>query len=435
MFGYYFDLAWRSLRRNKVLTVLMVLAIGLGIGASMTMLTVLHVMTADPIPGKSGKLFYPQVDPQPAKDFAKDRDPPDQWTWLDAMNVLDAGKGVHQAAMSGGWLTVVPPSGSAHAFHVHGRYTTPDFFAMFDVPFVAGGGWSRVDEDKRARVAVITRDLADKLYGTSQALGKILRLGKYDMRVVGVIDDWNPVPHFYDVSVGAYVEPEEIFLPLHTAMDLDLSTWGNMSCWSGFPSGPAGLMHSEGCAWMQYWVELDTPAQVAAYRQYLEHYSQEQKRLGHFERPPNIRLRNVMQWLDYNQVVPGSVQLQSLLALGFLLVCLVNTVAMLLVKFLRRGGELSVRRAMGAGRRSVFAQVLVEAGLIGLASGAVGLGLAAFGLWVVRQQPVPYAALAHLDARMLAGTFVLAIIATLLAALFPAWRACRLMPARLLKTQ
>jgi putative ABC transport system permease protein len=61
--------------------------------------------------------------------------------------------------------------------------------------------------------------------------------------------------------------------------------------------------------------------------------------------------------------------------------------------------------------------------------------LALFGLWVVRQQPAEYAGLAHLDASMLAATFVLAVCATLLAAVFPAWRACRLMPARLLKLQ
>jgi putative ABC transport system permease protein len=78
---------------------------------------------------------------------------------------------------------------------------------------------------------------------------------------------------------------------------------------------------------------------------------------------------------------------------------------------------------------------LVEAALVGLAGGVVGLLLAAFGLWVVRQQPVEYAAFAHMDGSMLAATFVLAVCATLLAALFPAWRACRIVPARLLKTQ
>jgi putative ABC transport system permease protein len=434
MFGYYLDLAVRSLKRNKVLTALMVLAIGLGIGASMTMLTVLHVMTSDPIPDKSARLFYPQVDPQPLKDYKQGEQPPDQWTWADAMNLLHDGKGVRQAAMSGGQVTVIPAGGVTHAFNARARYTTADFFAMFDLTFADGGGWDSGDGDRRARVAVITRELADKLYGTPQAAGRTLQLGKYDFRVAGVVDGWHPVPHFHDLNMGSYADPEQVYLPLETAADLKLSTMGSIRCWGDFPQD-GDMSKATGCTWLQYWVELDNPAQVAAYRQYLSHYSVEQKQVGRFERAPNTRLRDVMQWLDYNQVVPGSVQLQTLLALGFLLVCVVNTVALLLVKFLRRGGDLSVRRAMGASRRSVFTQLLVEAALVGLAGGVTGLLLASFGLWVVRQQPAEYAGLAHLDAAMLAATFALAVCATLLAAIFPAWRACRLVPARLLKTQ
>ncbi|MFI4958276.1 MAG: ABC transporter permease, partial [Lysobacterales bacterium] len=66
MFGYYLDLALRSLKRNKVLTALMVIAIAVGIGASMTTLTVMYLLSGDPMPGKSGTLFYPQVDPDPS---------------------------------------------------------------------------------------------------------------------------------------------------------------------------------------------------------------------------------------------------------------------------------------------------------------------------------------------------------------------------------
>ena len=54
MFGYYLDLAVRSLKRNRVLTALMVLAVAMGIGACMTTLTVLHVLSGDPLPGRSG---------------------------------------------------------------------------------------------------------------------------------------------------------------------------------------------------------------------------------------------------------------------------------------------------------------------------------------------------------------------------------------------
>jgi len=68
MFAYYVALAFRSLERARTLTPLMVLAIGLGIGASMTMITVLHVMSGDPSPGRSAKLYVPMLDPRPLDD-------------------------------------------------------------------------------------------------------------------------------------------------------------------------------------------------------------------------------------------------------------------------------------------------------------------------------------------------------------------------------
>ena len=65
MIAYYFRLALRSFRRNKVLTALMVIAIALGIGAWLTTLTVFHVLSGDPIRSKSDRLFPVQVDPRP----------------------------------------------------------------------------------------------------------------------------------------------------------------------------------------------------------------------------------------------------------------------------------------------------------------------------------------------------------------------------------
>ncbi|EQD64642.1 membrane or secreted protein [mine drainage metagenome] len=60
MGAYYLRLALRALRNSPVLTALMVLALAVGIGASMTMLTVLHVLSGDPLPGRSAHLYYPQ---------------------------------------------------------------------------------------------------------------------------------------------------------------------------------------------------------------------------------------------------------------------------------------------------------------------------------------------------------------------------------------
>ncbi len=142
-----------------------------------------------------------------------------------------------------------------------------------------------------------------------------------------------------------------------------------------------------------------------------------------------------MQWLAYNHVVPDDVRMQAWLALGFLLVCVVNTVGLLLAKFLRRSNEIGVRRALGASRRAIFAQLLIEAGMIGAAGALLGLLLTWLGLWLVRRQPSNYAQLAHLQPAMLVATLLLALLASLVAGLLPAWRACLIPPALQLKTQ
>jgi putative ABC transport system permease protein len=129
------------------------------------------------------------------------------------------------------------------------------------------------------------------------------------------------------------------------------------------------------------------------------------------------------------------VRLQLWLALGFLLICLLNTIGLLLAKFLRRSSEIGVRRALGASRLTVFAQYLVEAGIVGLTGGVLGLGIALIGLAVVRRQPADYAPLAHMDASMLLATFVLALLSSLLAGALPAWRAMQVTPAIQLKSQ
>ena len=69
MFSYYFMLGLRSLRRNPALTALMVLTLAIGVAASVSTLTILHVMSGDPIPHKSGRLFVPHFDLGPLAGY------------------------------------------------------------------------------------------------------------------------------------------------------------------------------------------------------------------------------------------------------------------------------------------------------------------------------------------------------------------------------
>lgn len=435
MFGYYIHAAWRSLKKNPVLTALMVLAIGLGIGASMTMLTVLHVMSDDPLPGRSAQLFAPHLDPLPAnfKQNVYAPDPSVNFTYPDAMALLSAHRASLQAAMAGGTLLARSAVAGQRPFYVDGRFTTPDFFAMFGVPFLKGSGWSQSDEDAHARMVVLSESLSRQLFGTADSIGRMARLGDVDLRVVGVTADWQPNPMFYaDTSAKAFSDGDQFFLPLATAMDLKFDTSGHQSGWSDDAIAPT----SPSLTWLQFWVQLKDAAQVAAYRQFLVDYSAQQQKLGRFQRSPDhARLYGLMEWLAYQRRAPSDIRLQLGLAFAFLAVCIVNIVALLLAKFLRRSGEISIRRALGARRRDIFVQLGVESFVIGVAGGTLGLLLAQVGLWNVRHRPDDYAHLAHMDASMLLGTFLLAVSSSTLAGLMPAWRACRVTPALQLKSQ
>ncbi len=431
MLTYYLDLAFRSFKRNVALTLLMVIAIAFGVGASMTTLTVLHVLSADPMPGKSHDLYNVLLEPRKALGAVPGEEPPAQMTRADAEALLRMRRADRQALMTGGGAAIEPQRAGLAPFNIDTRWTSADFFAMFRVPFVAGSAWTSDDDTRASRVVVIARELAEKLFGTTDVVDRTIRVEGTEMRIAGVIDSWQPSPHFYDLNTGSYGKSELLFAPFSTSRELKLGRSGSMDCWDEHDDSTAV---GAPCVWIQFWVELDSKDKAAAYRELLVHYSEEQIKAGVYHRPPNVRLRDVMAWLEFQEVVPPDARLQTWIALGFLLVCLVNTVGLLLTKFMRRSPEIGVRRALGASKRAIFLQLLVEAGVIGLAGGAIGLCLAWLGLWAVRHQPTAYAELAELDFRMLAATFALAVISSLLAGLLPAWRGCQVTPALQLKS-
>jgi len=436
MFGYYFDLAWRSLRRSHILTALMVLAIGLGIGASMTMITVLHVMSGDPLPERSSTIYAPHLNPLPL-DFHQNPYAPDpavSFTWPDAMAIVGAHRAVHQAVMAGGRLLVRPALAGIHPFYAKGRYTTNEFFLMFGVPMLRGSSWSAADDDSGTHVVVLSETLSQKLFGTADSVGHSVNFGGTSLRVVGVTHDWRPRPLFYaDTESKVFSDSDLFFLPLSTAVELKFDTNGNQSSWGGSFNGD---MKSPTMSWLQVWVQIKDAAQAREYRQFLIDYAGEQKRLGRFQRPSDeATLTPLLPWLTQRNLVPSDVRMQLWLALGFLLVCMTNIVALLLAKFLHRSGEVSVRRALGARQRDIFLQLGIESALIGVAGGLLGLLIAQWGLWSVRHRPDDYAKLAQMDTSMLVATLLLAIVASVIAGLIPAWWACRIAPALQLKTQ
>ncbi|PWK88708.1 ABC transporter permease [Fulvimonas soli] len=432
MFGYYLDLALRSLKRNKALTALMVLALALGIGATITTLTTLRVLAGDPLPGRSARLFYPQLDHGPREGYVPGQSEPDMtMAYPDAMNLVHARRATRQAAMALAQAKIVPQRANEHPYFTNGVMTTADFFALFGVPFKYGGGWTADDDERRAPLAVIAEDLNDKLFDGADSVGRTVRINDRDFRVVGVLKHWAPQPRFYTQGLGgrSYGDGDAVFLPLQSARAARMGPQ-DLECYSNLTD--INHIETEPCEWLGVWVELDDAAAVASYKAFLDGYARQQVALGRLQRP-STALRDMMAWLRHVQVVPDDVRMQTYLAFGFLLICVVNTVGLLLAKCLRRSREIGVRRALGATRRAIFGQFMVEAAIVGLAGGVLGLLLAELGLWGVRHQPAEYASLARLDLGMFALTFAVAFVSSLLAGLLPAWRASLVAPAPQLK--
>lgn len=436
MWNYYFKLGLKSLRRNPMLTALMVLILGFGVGASMTAYTVMHVLGGDPMPHKSSQLFVPQLDVQRPDGYEPGDEPDLQMGYLDVDAFLRAGRGSSRAAIYGIGPTVdaarpdLPPFGEA------GLAMTRGFFEMFEVPFRFGGPWNASEDENGEFVVVLGAKLSEKLYGDADPTGRSIRLDDRDYRIVGVLKPWRPVPKFYRLLSGAGpIEPEQVMLPFRNGIAREWRNdgWTNCSDSSDVP-GYAGFLKSE-CNWIQYWVELKDAAAVAEYRDYITAHIAEQRKLDRFKRPDNVRLRNLREWLAFNEVVDADTRLQTWLAFGFLLVCIANVVGLLLAKFTARGGEIGVRRALGATRGDIIRQYLTETVVIGVAGAALGLLLSYAGLHVVDHYSFDSTGIAKHDPWMIAATILIAITSAVLAGLLPTWRAARQVPALQLKSQ
>jgi putative ABC transport system permease protein len=436
MFAYYLRLAWLSIRQSYGLSLLMVLAIGLGIGAAMTTVTVNYLMSANPIPTKSEQLFYVQLDNwdphQPANDNG---DPPDQLTYRDASALWAANKAYRQVVQAQMSAVVEPEGKDSLPFQVSGRANSADFFAMFEVPFLFGGSWDRAADESMQQVVVLSQSLNDRLFGGRDSVGEKVKLAGDYYQVVGVIANWQPRPRFYDITTGAFNEVEEVFVPFSLISQEKISRNGNTNCWKPSGEGYQAFLNSE-CVWTQFWAELRTEQEKQDYLTFLNAYVSEQKKLGRFERPINNQLSDVMQWMEKQQVVAQDASLMMVMSLMFLLVCLLNTIGLLLAKFLSKAPQIGLRQALGASRQDLFSQYLTEAGCIGIAGGLLGLVFAWLGL---QGMQLLYGdemkGLAELDLTMVGLAMLLALVSSLLAGLYPTWRACTVQPSQQLKSQ
>ncbi|MEG2029131.1 MAG: ABC transporter permease [Janthinobacterium sp.] len=440
MFDYYFKLGLRSLLRNRALTALMILTLAVGVAASVSTVTILHAMSGDPLPHKSDRLFVPLIDILPVKGYVPGEKPgfsQSQMSYIDAQNFMRSKIGVRRTVLYGVAGQVEPARKDIGSFFAQGMAPTRDFFTMFEPPFLHGQPWSEADDASGADVIVLSRALSEKLVGNANPVGQRVMVLGHAYLVTGVLKTWDVVPRAHHIigSKGAFGPEDEFFIPFASAIRHEAVHDGGMSCnGDNILPGYQGMLAS-GCTWLQFWFEMASSGERGQLQQYLDAYAGEQRKLGRMMRNAPNRLYDLNEWMGFLQVVDNDNKLAAWLAFGFLLLCLVNTIGLLLAKFSVRASEVGIRRALGATRRDIFRQFLIETGVIGLAGGILGLLLAFGALAVVSQQSEELGTVAHMDIPMLLLTFAMSVAAALLAGLLPTWRACQVTPAIQLKSQ
>ena len=438
MFLYNLRLARLSLMKQPLLTALMVAAIGVGVGACMTVLTFVYTLTSDPIPEKSDQLFAVRVDswsPDEPYDEHKPEEAPWQLTHPDAMALLESPVPTRHAAMRKAVYTVVPENQDLAPFLTISRMTGVDFFKMFNVPFLYGSGWDKRADDNAENVVVLSRETNETLFGGENSVGREVRFGSETFTVTGVIDEWQPAVLYYDLNNGPTNDVEDVFMPFTITDRREVDGSGNTNCWKDEEiNGYFDLLQSE-CVYVQFWAELETDAQRADYQSWLDSYTDGQKALGRFERPTNNRLSTVTEWMEIQEVASNEIWTVMSIGVLFLAACMFNTIGLILARFVAKAPVIGLRRALGASKAAIFRQHLVEVGLVGFAGGILGLGLSVLGLAGIQALLDDEYRTGQLNFELVGIAIVMAIVSAILAGLYPTWRVCQLAPAGYLKTQ
>jgi len=236
--------------------------------------------------------------------------------------------------------------------------TTPDFEEVRDFRTVQGRYFNEEEERLSARVAVLGSRVRELLFPGMNAVGETIRIGKIPFRVVGVLE-----------SKGATVdglseEDNQVVIPLRTAMR------------RVFNLDYLKLIY----------VQVSDRNLLAEAEKEVAHLLRTRHRMKYLSRDDDFGIQNQRVILDARLETMESFN-QMTLGLGSvaLLVGGIGILSVMLLSVRERRNEVGLRVAVGARRRDIMIQFLVEALLLGVAGGLIGVALGVLVAWGVGQ--------------------------------------------------
>jgi len=380
------DLAYaaRMLRRNPGFAATVVLTLGLGIGATTAIFTVVNAVLLRPLPYPDpNRLVYIAMSFGEPGDhvFSYTMDYP---AWRDHSRTLSqiAGYRMFQANFTG----------AGEAERITGGYATKSLFPLLGVQPTMGRTFlPEEDRPGGPPVAILSNAFWKRRFGGDPSvIGKALTLDANTYTVIGVL-------------------PATFLIPDREVFNYDL--------WVPFAIGDTGKSKE---ILLQVIGRLKPGAGINAVRSDLEPLMRQ------------FRKKRSVVVSEWHERVAGGARrslVMFLCAVGFvLLIACVNVANLLLSRAAARDKEMAVRRALGAGKGRVLRQLLTESMLLGLLGGIVGLALAFLGknlliTWISRN--LPALGPIRLDYRVLAFNLALGLLTGVAFGLAPALQASK----------
>lgn len=437
MFSYYLKLALLRCRQNIMVLMLLAVTMAVGIASCMTTLTIFAAVSGDPMPGISSSMYIVTMDTRETveRDNNGYSQPDGYLNLIDAKALVDERRAARQVALAQSYTKVgnADNGKSAQAMGLLAYGMARD---SIGARLKYGRAWTSAEEQSHAPVIIIDAEVARRLFDTENAVGRRVTMGDRTFDVIGVFLPWVPRTQFLDIhrNTGTVVGKSEQFLvPVDAALEAKVAPLTTGEC--GKEAAIVSFQSTEvaRCRWLEVWVTLHSESGLAAYQRFLANYGDAQHAAGRFAYKPQARLFQTDAWMRANRVVPNDVLLNVVLAGAFLFLCMINVAGLLVARFRKRSADVAIRRALGARRRELFNQHLIEAAVLCGFGCMLALPLTWLGLWIVRIQPVPYAEAANLDLVTLSALLLASLGAGMLVGVLPAWDICRLSPALQIK--